>query len=542
VQNSGATPQSNGAAQLNSAIERGAAATAAAARSAVNSNAVQRPGGYAGERYDVQNSGARPQGPGELNDEIQRQTGLISDAFQRLGGYVGERYDVQPGAIPSPLRQAAPPPVPISQLQDQLAAAQAQAAEANMRRRYREHEANVGEWVGDRLANEQIAAAQGGSQDYNIARGRGTPEQEAAFQASLAQQRGQQASQDFAASMPGGEQMNRFAQLQALRGLQSNVNPPQVEDTQANVAEYGKDRRYANRVMETGRIRRPPGAVDYVQGRPELALTDPGNVGREGGPISSQSQFDRRGRDVTGQVRHDGEMISARTADVYKDKAAANRRRINERRAARGGMSERQARDISRRLKNPSAVAAYAVRNGLENHPMVQSILGGGQGAVAAGGAAATPGSYPSTPTPTSAATASTRAAENYSNSEFLQNFGVESGGGWEGYSTAMEDLIFSDHNLTDENLTEIHAQIGHDSHGRQEFWEGGGSALFSLPTTRASRVLMDEFMRANTPKRRRQWFNNYRDRHTQEMNKTMQGSGHVMSALRNISNLFTGD
>ena len=301
-----------------------------------------------------------------LNEEPQQKLGI---PVKLVGQQASAVNQPQPGGLqyqPQATPQGASLSLPQGRdrLMDRLSEAKQQEAEA---------------------AQRLMLSRHNGNPEYNIARGGGSPEEEAAFQGQLAQQRNQQANAD-SAYMPGGEQMGRFAQLQAM---QSNVNPPQAEDTQANIAAYGTREgwRYADRVMNTGRVRMQDGVRV-----PEQALTSRGNTSRPGGPITSNTRevpgnpFDSiltaPAVDLTGQMDHKGQMISARTAPAYRDKAAANRERIDERRAARGGMSERQARDISRRMDKPSALADYAIRNGLENHPMVRSILGGKQGSA----------------------------------------------------------------------------------------------------------------------------------------------------------------
>lgn len=391
----------------------------------------------------------------------------------------------------------------MDSLQARLADAEQQAAEARHQRTYREHAANVQDWLGGRLAGDQIAAAQGGSQDHNIARGRGTPQQEAAFQSQLGQAQNRDANREFAMT-PGGEQMDRFLQLAAM---QSNVHQPQQggigqsgqgEDTQANVRAYGEDRRYANRVMKTGRWFHPEGAENFVEGQPELALTSPGNVNRPGGPISTG--------DITGQMDHKGQSIHAATAPRNRDAAARNRERINRRRAERGGMSERQARDISRRARNPKALEAYAIRNGLENNAMVQSMLSG-QGPSAVHGSQGA-GSYPTTPTPESSARAAADARKEYPKSKELQAFGVEPGGDWRGYSGRFTKMFEDGHGMTDKELTAIHGQLTKDNQN-PKFWD---ISMSDSTQSRTGHNSIKSFLDANTPEERRKWLEGFQD------------------------------
>jgi hypothetical protein len=205
----------------------------------------------------------------------------------------------------------------------------------------------------DRLQGQQMSAVNG-SAGYRTGQAGGDP-------GVLAHGRNRDANREFAMT-PGGAQMNRFAQLQAM---QSNVNPPQSDDTQANLAEMQKDPRYRDMVKVM-----PFGSPDA--GR--LALT---------GKQATQEQSD------------------------------AQAERIASRRAARGGMSERQARDVSRRMDKPSALADYAIRNGLENHPMVRSILGGGQGSAVYGNTPGGSGGQPSAAERTEAKAEATTAEAN---------------------------------------------------------------------------------------------------------------------------------
>jgi hypothetical protein len=238
------------------------------------------------------------------------------------------------------------------------------------------------------LERQQTEAYEGGSQDYNIARGRGTPDQEAALQSQLAQGQNRDINREF------GAEMDRFRRLAAM---QSAVHQPQqgVSDSTLNDRQ-GLIKAYRDRGVGEGRVmlNLDPNSLDYERG----ALTSRGNTSRPGGAITSNTREDADGNTLTGQIGYDGQLISARTAPAHMDAAARNRERINRRREERGGMSERQARDISRRARNPKALEAYAIRNGLENNAMVQSMLSGqGPSAVHGSQGASSGGPYSTT-------------------------------------------------------------------------------------------------------------------------------------------------
>jgi len=71
----------------------------------------------------------------------------------------------------------------------------------------------------------------------------------------------------------------------------------------------------------------------------------------------------------------DADRIALTGKQADPEVVAAQEERIRSRREARGGVSERQMRDISRRASNPKALQAYALRNGLHDHPMVNRLM-----------------------------------------------------------------------------------------------------------------------------------------------------------------------
>ncbi|MCP4175726.1 MAG: hypothetical protein GY758_33690, partial [Fuerstiella sp.] len=213
-----------------------------------------------------------------LNEEPQQKLGIPVELVGQQASAVNQP---QPGGLqyqPQATPQGASLSLPQGRdrLMDRLSEAKQQEAEA---------------------AHRLMLSRHHGNPEYNIARGRGTPEEEVAFQGQLAGYRNRDANREFAMT-PGGEQMNRFAQLQAM---QSNVNQPQGDDTQANLQAM-REKGYGDIIMRTR------------DGR--LALTSRGNKAR--------GVRHRETGDVGGQVKHNGQMISAATPGEYMDQAAAN--------------------------------------------------------------------------------------------------------------------------------------------------------------------------------------------------------------------------
>jgi len=327
-----------------------------------------------------------------------------------------------------------------------------------------------------------------GNPEYNIARGRGTPEEEAAFQGQLAGYRNRDANREFAMT-PGGEEMNRFAQLQAM---QSNVNQPQGDDTQANLRAM-REKGYGDIIMRTRDNR--------------LALTSRGNKAR--------GVRQRETGDAVGQDSHNDQMISAATPEEYMDQAAANRARINDRRAARGGMSEREMRDLKTRSRSNVHSVREDARNILKE--MAEGNVGVDQTVSARYGSEAKP-------TLDTTAAATSEAQDNYKNSELLQNLGVEPGGNWSGYSSVIENIVDSGGQISDEDLTELQEQITIDSHGigrGKEFW---GQGVFNMPHTTANHGLLQQFVGLDTPEERRAWFDNYKQNRMAALDGVVQG------------------
>jgi len=203
----------------------------------------------------------------------------------------------------------------------------------------------------DRLQAQEIAAVRGSDAFRQGQGGDESPEgqqQETALQEQIAESRRDYERQTFARTglnieRPSGQdRMAMWGRMAANGGGQAgNMQKIQAdrigEDTQANARKYAES--YPDRTKETGR--------KLANGEKEIALT--------------------------------GKGVSSEEADRRRSEVDARRKAMGKGREARGGMSERQRRDISRRAKNPEALRAYAMRNGLENHPMVQSAMSGGR-------------------------------------------------------------------------------------------------------------------------------------------------------------------
>jgi len=223
----------------------------------------------------------------------------------------------------------------------------------------------------ERQHGQEMDVAMGGSLGYQVG-------QEGGDREDIASGKRRDANEAFAmsgnASMGSPERMamyGRMAEKDQLGGREPA--DATLADRQALAKAYGERGVGEGRTM----VNQEENSLDY--GR--TALTSRGNTNRFDGGISSQSRTDKSNgyfsddADITGQIEHKGQMISARTAPEYRDAAARNRERIDSRRAARGGLSERQMRDISRRAGNPKALQAYALRNGLDKNPMVNRLL-----------------------------------------------------------------------------------------------------------------------------------------------------------------------
>jgi hypothetical protein len=321
----------------------------------------------------------------------------------------------------------------------------------------------------ERQHGQEMDVAMGGSLGYQVG-------QEGGDREDIASGKRRDANEAFAmsgnASMGSPERMamyGRMAEKDQLGGREPA--DATLADRQALAKAYGERGVGEGRTM----VNQEENSLDY--GR--TALTSRGNTNRFDGGISSQSRTDKSNgyfsddADITGQIEHKGQMISARTAHEYRDAAARNRERIDSRRAARGGLSERQMRDISRRAGNPKALQAYALRNGLQDKPLVNRLLNestggrkGNRGDQSAGQAYVSPvkESYSAD----DRAKAGVALAELEKNSQYANSTGFAAEG--TGHLDTSRSMFEADSDPTIKDLTEwagIHHERGVKSDGK---------------------------------------------------------------------------
>jgi hypothetical protein len=326
----------------------------------------------------------------------------------------------------------------------------------------------------ERQHGQEMDVAMGGSLGYQVG-------QEGGDREDIASGKRRDANEAFAmsgnASMGSPERMamyGRMAEKDQLGGREPA--DATLADRQALAKAYGERGVGEGRTM----VNQEENSLDY--GR--TALTSRGNTNRFDGGISSQSRTDKSNgyfsddADITGQIEHKGQMISARTAPEYRDAAARNRERIDSRRAARGGLSERQMRDISRRAGNPKALQAYALRNGLQDKPLVNRLLSEASGGRKGSRQEEQSYSPPEQRTSTSMNEAAAEGQAEYDGSPELQSFGVPFGSDWWTYRDQFSKLADEENEVSPEELKKIQGQIGKSAHADKKYWEHDDSFL----------------------------------------------------------------